>query len=1220
MHFYEGHNVKLLCNGFIFYCLFFFLFAEGISIYILEILYIWNIDMFWHISCDILEIAEKEVGMKNRWLVGLGMSVFLMACQLTAPEVQQANEEAKKAPSIAYATFSSGYSVVRVTGSVAELSNWSASTAPALSLISNGVWQGIVYLKAGSVSYKLAMNNAWDINRGLGSSSGTSLPQTVSSLAQGGGNITLSVPSNGYYTFTYYEGQEKLTVTVTTSTGPVSKYTVVRVPGSTADLGSWSATAAPALTLVSNYVWRGEITLSAGSVSYKLAMNNAWDINRGLGSSSGTSLPQTVTSLAQGGGNITLSIPANGKYEFIYYENEEKLVVRSLSVVTNTNSIKVHYFRTSWTTVNIHYNNGLGWTAVPGQVMTAEGGSWYVKEIPMYSNVLTFVFNNGSGIWDNNNNMDYRTSDREIWVSNGMITTNNPNGPDTTPPVVTITSPTNNSSAKTPTITIQGTVWDNKGVAGVYVKTNNGNFVLVDANSSNWSVIYDLPEGTNRVYVYAKDTSGLSSTTNSVIFRMVRIPIPVLTASPTSGTTSTTFFFNASNSYDEKDSLSALRFRWDTDGNGTWDTAFSATAAISLTFSTAGTKTVRVQVSNTAGNTAEDSVNVVVGSQPTGVDFREETIYFVITTRFYDGDPNNNYYNRDRIKVGDPQWRGDFKGLIEKLDYIKDLGFTAIWITPPFENRSGLDYHGYHIYDWTKVDPRLESPGATFQDLINAAHAKGLKIVMDVVVNHSSSYGIRGKVWLSRYPIKYFRPQGTPVSSTNWANWPYLYNLGDYKHPYREDNDNPIAPSWFKSYQTSDPYGTNVIYDQSTGAPLNINDGGKFFGTFYPLTGTTVAGTTINDWYHQAGYVQGGDWENPERLWVTSMAGDCIDLNTESEVVRNYINEAIYRYLDMGVDAIRLDTVKHVERNSLLSGFVNRWKARKPSLFVFGENLVKGTGWGNLGGDNAPSRLRPWWYTRLGNDENNPNSGGDSGFSVLDFSLFSTFRDNVSKGSFSGIGGILAMDWVYGDATKLVTFLQNHDVGPDNDFMYRFKGEQWMAAAAYNLLWTIRGIPCLYYGEENEFQKGAPQDIVNATMTIDQTGRAYYGDNLTATKISTTQSHPLYQHIKRLNQIRRAIPALQKAPMQQVNEWGSGISFVRDYNNGESYVVVGLTIGSQQTITVSGVRNGTYRDAVTGNVITVNNGTITFTVKANSAGIYVLNGPGKIGVDGLYLR
>ena len=44
----------------------------------------------------------------------------------------------------------------------------------------------------------------------------------------------------------------------------------------------------------------------------------------------------------------------------------------------------------------------------------------------------------------------------------------------------------------------------------------------------------------------------------------------------------------------------------------------------------------------------------------------------------------------------DPHWRGDFRGLIQRLDYIRDLGFTAIWITPPVENRSGLDYHGYH--------------------------------------------------------------------------------------------------------------------------------------------------------------------------------------------------------------------------------------------------------------------------------------------------------------------------------------------------------------------------------------------------------------------------------------------------------------------------------------------------------------------------------------------
>jgi glycosidase len=239
---------------------------------------------------------------------------------------------------------------------------------------------------------------------------------------------------------------------------------------------------------------------------------------------------------------------------------------------------------------------------------------------------------------------------------------------------------------------------------------------------------------------------------------------------------------------------------------------------------------------------------------------------------------------------------------------------------------------------------------------------------------------------------------------------------------------------------------------------------------------------------------------------------------------------------------------------------------------------------------------------------------------VLDFSLFSTFRDNIRNGNFSGVGGVLAFDWLYGDATRLVTFFQNHDVGPDNDFKFRFGAEAWKAALAYNLLWTIRGIPCLYQGEEIEFMPGAPEDIDGPTMTLDQTGRAYYGDHLTPTAIVTTQAHPLYRHVRRLNQIRHAIPALQKAPMSQVNEFGNGLSFVRDFQGGQSYAVVGLAAASAQAFTVTGVRNGTYRDAVTGATVTVGNGALSFTVNAASAGIYVLGGPGKIGVDGDFLR
>lgn len=598
---------------------------------------------------------------------------------------------------------------------------------------------------------------------------------------------------------------------------------------------------------------------------------------------------------------------------------------------------------------------------------------------------------------------------------------------------------------------------------------------------------------------------------------------------------------------------------------------------------------------------------------PTGTangEFRDQTIYFVMTARFYDGDPSNNYYNRDRIKTGDPQWRGDFKGLIAQLDYIKDLGFTAIWVTPPVVNRSGLDYHGYHAYDWTKVDPRLESAGATYQDFINAAHAKGLKVVQDVVINHSSQYGIRGKVFIDHLPIKYYRPAGGAAIN----NGPYQGNLGDYLSPYREDNDNPVAPAWFAARQTSDAAGTTPLVDPKTGVtvPLAGYDANRFFGV--------DAAKLDGNWYHLDGFISGGDWESAVPLQRKSIAGDAIDLATENANVRAYLNDAIGKYLDMGVDAIRLDTLKHMERSDVLS-YVNTWRARKPGLFVFGENLVKGTGFGSeITNDNASAVIRPWWYTRLTTNPANPNGGGDSGLSVLDFSLFSTFRDNIRNGNFGGIGGVLGFDWLYGDATSLVTFFQNHDVGPDNDFKYRFGGEAWKAAMAYSLMWTIRGIPALYQGEEVQFMPGAPEDIDGATMTLDQTGRAYFGDRLTPSTVATTQAHPLYRHIKRLNQIRKAVPALQKAATTQVSEVSNGISFVRDYQNGQSYAVVGLAAGASQSFTVSGVRNGTYRDAVTGAVVTVSNGTLGFTVKNASAGIYVLNGPGKIGVDGDFLR
>ena len=594
-------------------------------------------------------------------------------------------------------------------------------------------------------------------------------------------------------------------------------------------------------------------------------------------------------------------------------------------------------------------------------------------------------------------------------------------------------------------------------------------------------------------------------------------------------------------------------------------------------------------------------------------DFRQETIYFVIPSRFYDGDATNNFYNRDNLTPGDPHWRGDFKGLIEQLDYIEQLGFTAIWLTPPIENRSGLDYHGYHGYDWYKVDPRLESKGATYKDFIDAAHARGIKVVQDVVINHSSNYGIRDQVFIDRLPHKYYR------SPNNNYPAPYRNHIGNYQHPFGEDNDNSAAPDWFKVAQTSDPEGRGPFFDPISGRTLPDPDMGwqRFFAT--------DAQKLDPVWYHLDGFIAGGDWENPWALQNKHIAGDCIDLNSENQVVQDYLNGAIKQYLEWGVDAIRIDTAKHIDRDLLLEKYVNKWKEIKPDLFVFGEVLVKGTGYGSMdSSDNGPSEIRPWWYTRTGKDPYSPYSGGNSGLSVLDFGLFSTFRDNLSRGYFSGIGSVLGMDWIFGDSSSLVTFFQNHDLGPDNDFKYRYGGHYINQAVAYNVLWTIRGIPTLYYGEEIQFKKGKPQDIQSGSHPLEDTGRAYFGGHLQTPKAKKeTMSHPLFQHIKRLNQIRRAVPALQKGNMGHVAEWGSGMHFSRyaNHQGQDSFVVVGLaTAGSGQNIVVDQVPNGVYRDAVSGGEIQVSSGRIEFWVQKHSVGAWVLNGPGRIGEPSVILN
>lgn len=625
-------------------------------------------------------------------------------------------------------------------------------------------------------------------------------------------------------------------------------------------------------------------------------------------------------------------------------------------------------------------------------------------------------------------------------------------------------------------------------------------------------------------------------------------------------------------------------------------------------------------------------------------DFRDETIYFAMTTRFYDGDPTNNVCSWDKQEVqiskNDPDWRGDFAGLIEKLDYIKALGFTAIWITPVVQNASGEDYHGYHAMDFTSVDLRYESRtewGASkdvkFQDLINAAHAKGIKIILDVVLQHTGNFG---EVNLN--PL-FERDQNIRNQASVSAS--LIVNTDRLSSNYfDQDGDAQYKERW--------KYFKNPEYEP-------------------------------NNYYHH--YGTGWNWDLPNRWWG-QIAGDCVDLNTENNHVAEYIVKCYGEFIKMGVDGFRIDTTGHISPLTFNKQFIpqfialgEQYKDKRLNgcpFYMFGECCQRFQGsvvyrdqpnlssyfytWKSdqalldeFNGDPA------WWLTQKLNEghdtpvgpmavcekdtkdkprSNNawlqngawhePDYSQASGFNVIDFPVHYSFS------SVGNIMGLFSQDNYYNDATYNVVYVDSHDYSPGPNDGTRFNGgtEQW----AENLSWmfTFRGIPCIYYGSEVEFKAGKPIDVggVNNKTPRSDSGRAYYGTYLegnvdasdfgvfTASgNVAKTLDGDLAQHIIRLNQIRAAVPALRKGQytFEGCNANG-GWAFKRAYK--DSYVLVAVNGGASFT----GVPSGTYTDLVTGQTYT--GSTITVDAPRTKGQLRVLVKDwkgGKVGTDGKFI-
>ncbi len=650
-------------------------------------------------------------------------------------------------------------------------------------------------------------------------------------------------------------------------------------------------------------------------------------------------------------------------------------------------------------------------------------------------------------------------------------------------------------------------------------------------------------------------------------------------------------------------------------------------------------------------------------------DMREDTIYFVITTRFYDGDTGNNVHCWDDGNANnpdsDPAWRGDFKGLAEKLDYIKALGFSAVWITPVVTNASGYDYHGYHAMDFSTVDVRYESDDFTYEDLIQAAHDKDMKIIQDVVWQHTGNFG-----------ESFFCPLFEKDTSGNAdlsvieeSMIPSEYLLNAYNLSSAEEY-------WAQQPGVQHDQRLNLMKNTSSAAAGNNSTDGYPADKDYAMSKmSTDSKNNPNNYYH-TGYFQSMNWDN----WVNKycqIAGDCVDLNTENPAVADYIVKAYSKYLEMGVDGFRVDTVRHISRLSLNMMYNDAFNdaakdAGNNHFYMFGEICCRATDvWYR---DHACESVQ--FYTW---DETDPKYKNNWNFNVnatteeINENMNLTFDhwleyDNVNKqptsdnaflngityhtpdySKNSGMGAIdFQMHWLfnnagsafgmaksedkyYNDSTWNVVYVESHDYSPDQSQSTRYTGGTQAWAENLSLMFTFRGIPCLYYGGEVEFQKGVTMDK-GTLIPLSESGRAYYGDYLEGTvtatdfseytasgEVAKTLNSTLSKHITKLNAVRRAVPALQKGQYTTDSKYVSGnIAYIRRFTDAtegvDSLALVTVSGGA----TFKGIPNGKYIDAITGDIQNVTNGTLTVpSIGTANARVYVCCASGFTGIDGV---
>ncbi|MEV7887607.1 pullulanase-type alpha-1,6-glucosidase [Streptomyces sp. NPDC002817] len=572
-----------------------------------------------------------------------------------------------------------------------------------------------------------------------------------------------------------------------------------------------------------------------------------------------------------------------------------------------------------------------------------------------------------------------------------------------------------------------------------------------------------------------------------------------------------------------------------------------------------------------------------LASAPARHDSTREQFYFVLPDRFANGDTGNDKggLTGTRLATGyDPTDKGfyqggDLKGLTKKLDYIKDLGTTSIWMAPIFKNQpvqgTGSDasagYHGYWITDFTQVDPHFGT-NKDLETLISKAHAKGMKVYFDVITNHTADvvdYEEKSYDYLSKGAFPYLTKDGEPFDDTDYAG------TGDFPD---------VGSGSFARTPTV------AAAKKTAKVPSWLND-----PTMYHNRGdSTFAGESSDQ----------GDFSGLDDLWTE-----------RPEVVSGM--EKIYEkwVRDFDIDGFRIDTVKHVNLE-----FWTQWATALDSyaaehgrddFFMFGEVYSADT-----------SITSP--YVTQGRLD-----------ATLDFPFQEAARQYASQGgSAQKLASVFGDDYKYttdkANAYEQVTFLGNHDMGRIGYFLNQDNPKATDAELlakdrlANELMFLSRGNPVVYYGDEQGFTGAGGDKDARQTMFASKTA-----DYLDDDEIGTDRTHasdaydtsaPLYRQIAALSKLRKANPALADGVQtERYAADGSGVyAFSRtDARTGTEYVVAFNNAGEAKSATFATGSAGMAFKGIYGGDASLKSDTdkkITVTVPAGSA--IVLKAAGRL--------